>query len=260
MSELCSKPRRPAGSPWIGAVLWLAASIAQADPIEPRATNVRAAGPDRPARAEADGRHPRDASDTPDARNARAERLDALAEQLRQTPERRGRPFAIVDKPTATLIVYRGDGRLAGSAPVLLGRTLGDNTRPGTGQRSAAGTLQDADLTTPAGRFVSEPGRNLSGEAVVWLDYGNALAIHRLRPGTARAAREQRLGSARTAERRVSAGCVVVAVDFYESVVEPVLGRGRALIVITREDGGSRADEGAVQAGGPVDAAPGRAL
>jgi hypothetical protein len=164
-------------------------------------------------------------------------RLDALAERLRAAPQRQGRPYAIVDKPTATLIVYRADGRRAGVTPVLLGRALGDDTLPGTGERTAAGRLQERDRTTPAGGFVSEPGRNLDGEAIVWLDYDNALAIHRLRPGEAQEARLQRLASPHVMQRRVSAGCVVVPVGFYEAVVEPLLGRSRGWVVITREDG-----------------------
>jgi hypothetical protein len=165
------------------------------------------------------------------------ERIEALAAAMRNSPWRRGRAFAIVDKPTATMQVYQPDGRLAGVTPVLLGRTVGDGIVPGTGERTAAGLLQDRDRTTPAGHFDSEPGRNLAGEAVVWLDYDSALAIHRLRSGAAEVTRRQRLASIHPTERRVSAGCVVAPVDFYDAVIEPLLGRGRAWVVVTPEHG-----------------------
>ena len=94
-----------------------------------------------------------------------------------------GLPFAIVDKGAATLQVYRANGQLVGSTPVLLGQTPGDRSAPGVGERTERGQLRSDDRTTPAGRFTSEPGRNRAGEAVVWIDYASAFAIHRLRPG-----------------------------------------------------------------------------
>jgi hypothetical protein len=91
----------------------------------------------------------------------------ALARQLVATAEPGSRPFAIVDKRSARLIVFHADGRLAGVSPALLGRDPGDHTVPGVGQRTQAGRLLPGDKTTPAGRFVSHPGRNLQGEHVV---------------------------------------------------------------------------------------------
>ena len=92
-----------------------------------------------------------------------------------------------------------------------------------------------ADRTTPAGRFVSRPGKNLNGEDVVWFDHGAGLAIHRLRANAAHAARLQRLDGGRPETRRVSAGCVVVPVAFYEGVVAPTLGRGRGVLYVLPE-------------------------
>ena len=147
-----------------------------------------------------------------------------------------GLPFAIVDKGAATLQVYRGNGQLVGSTPVLLGQTRGDRSAPGVGERTERGQLRSDDRTTPAGRFASEPGRNRAGEAVVWIDYASAFAIHRLRPGPSRERRVQRLAASNPAERRTSDGCVVVPVLFYQTVVEPVLGRGRGVVYVMAED------------------------
>jgi len=111
---------------------------------------------------------------------------------------------------------------------------------PRKGNLRFAGVLPPARIppaarTTPAGRFASEPGRNLDGEAVVWFDYDAGLAIHRLRADAARPARLQRLASRLPAAQRVSAGCVVVPVAFYETRVEPLLGRRRGVVYVLPE-------------------------
>jgi hypothetical protein len=160
-----------------------------------------------------------------------------LAQRILALRDNAGRPFAIVDKQAAMLTVYGADGRLAGVTPALLGQATGDASAPGVGERSQTGRLRRSDLTTAAGRFVSEPGRNRSGESVVWIDYANALAIHRLRPGPAYARRTQGLASSNAQDRRLSAGCVVVPVAFYEAVVAPLLGTQIAVVYVMPEDG-----------------------
>lgn len=146
-----------------------------------------------------------------------------------------GLPWAVVDKRSATLQVFRGDGSLAGQTPVLLGSDRGDATVPGVGERTQSGRLRPGDRTTPAGRFVSSPGVNRQGEAVVWLDYEAAFAIHRLRSGASQAARQRHLASNDPAQRRASDGCVVVPVAFFENVVQPLLGRGPAVVWVLPE-------------------------
>lgn len=160
----------------------------------------------------------------------------ALTRRILASSNHRGLPFAVVDKKAATLFVYLGNGTLAGTTPVLLGRAPGDATPPGVGERTQRGQLLDADRTTAAGRYASEPGRNLTGEAVIWIDHANALAIHRLRPGPAHERRAQRITSPNVQDRRISAGCVVVPVAFYDAVVAPVLGRGRGVVYVMAEE------------------------
>lgn len=167
-----------------------------------------------------------------------SEATQALSAQVVALGDHRHRPYAIVDKRAATLAVYRGDGTLAGLTPVLLGRRKGDASRPGVGQRTRTGTLRDDDLTTPAGRFASEPGRNLEGEAIVWIDYDAAFAIHRLRRGASYAERARRLASADLEGRRASAGCVVVPEAFFDGVVQPLLGRSRGTVYVMPEAAG----------------------
>jgi len=161
-----------------------------------------------------------------------ADARDTLA-WIQSTADHGNLPFAIVDKRQARVHVFRADGRLAGESAALLGLTPGDTGVPGAGQRVAE--LTPAERTTPAGRFVSEPGHNLKGEDIVWVDYDAAIAIHRVRPGPSRERREQRLASGTPADNRISLGCIVVPVAFYEQVVSPVLGRGRAVVYVLPE-------------------------
>ena len=152
---------------------------------------------------------------------------------IQSTGDHGNLPFAIVDKRQARVHVFRADGRLAGASAALLGLTPGDDGVPGAGQRVAE--LTPAERTTPAGRFASEPGHNLKGEDIVWVDYDAAIAIHRVRPGPSRERREQRLASGTPADNRVSLGCIVVPVAFYEQVVAPVLGRSRGVVYVLPE-------------------------
>ena len=161
----------------------------------------------------------------------------AVAQRILRDGDAAGRPFAIVDKRHAQLSVFDKQGRLAGVTPVLLGRTAGDHSVAGVGERTQTGRLLPGDETTPAGRFKSHPGRNLDGEAIVWLDYDAALAIHRLRAGPAALDRKRRLRTGSAHDNRASAGCVVVPPAFYVTVVEPLLGRHDGLVYILPEDG-----------------------
>lgn len=150
-----------------------------------------------------------------------------------------GRAFAIVDKQRAQLHVFDAGGRLWGSTAVLLGQARGDSSAPDVGQNTQNGHVPLHQRTTPAGRFVAEPGRNLRGEPVVWVDYDAAFAIHRLRPGASQAPRLARLATATPADNRASWGCVVVPVQFYLEVVAKLLGRGPSVVYVLPEQGGA---------------------
>jgi hypothetical protein len=155
-----------------------------------------------------------------------------LVDWVLESGDTHGKPFAVVDKRAARIYVFHADGRLAGHSPALLGSTVGDFTVPGVGERAQTGNVRPDERTTPAGRFEAAPGENNKGEHVVWVDYASAFAIHRLRPGFAYQARASRLGTAQAAGKRVSWGCVVVPVAFYQQVVERVLGRRSVVYVM----------------------------
>jgi hypothetical protein len=158
-----------------------------------------------------------------------------LVDWVLRSGDNSGRPFAVVDKQQARIFVFDGTGRAAGQTPVLLGATFGDHTVPGVGERAQSGSVRLDERTTPAGRFESTPGRNLKGEHVVWADYASAFAIHRLRPGRAFKTRSLGLATATAADNRASDGCVVVPVDFYQRVIEPVLGRSASVVYVLPE-------------------------
>ena len=158
-----------------------------------------------------------------------------FADTILAARDHRGRPFAIVDKRHARMFVFDGGGRLRGATPVLLGQAVGDDTAPNVGHYAQQGFVPPHMRTTPAGRFVAEPGTNHTGEQVIWVDYDSAFAIHRLRPGRSYKVRAERLASPDVTGRRVSAGCVVVPVDFYDDVVHRWLGHGRSVVYVLPE-------------------------
>lgn len=156
------------------------------------------------------------------------------ASRVLAASDHHGLPFVIVDKKDARMFVFGPDGQLRGASTVLLGLASGDHSVPGIGERELSRILP-AERTTPAGRFLSQPGRNLQGEDVVWVKHSEGLAIHRLRPGSSQEQRAQRLASSSPHDKRISLGCVVVPVAFYQSVVAPVLGKSFSVVYVLPE-------------------------
>jgi len=146
-----------------------------------------------------------------------------------------GRPFVIVDKKAARIYVFGAGGTLVGMSSTILGQSRGDIPVPGAGQKNPANLLPD-ERKTPAGRFVSQPGRNLHGEPVVWVDYDTGIAIHRVRPGFSQTQRAASLATEDPNNKRLSLGCVVVPESFFLSVVLPTLGRVHGTIYVLPED------------------------
>jgi len=172
----------------------------------------------------------------------------ATARWVLQRADHRGRPFAIVDKNDAQIYVFESSGVLVGSSPVLLGLASGDRDAvPQMGDRTPA-SLAPSERTTPAGRFDSEPGRNLKGEAIVWIDYDAALAIHRLRPAPEYEQRPQRMASISPLDRRITFGCIVVPEAFFDGVIAPTLGSRRGVVYVLPEERPARTTLQAVDA------------
>lgn len=143
-------------------------------------------------------------------------------------------PFAVIDKKNARLFIYDANGALKASSPVLLGLARGDASVPGIGERPMA-RIKPHERTTPAGRFVSELGRNTSGEDIVWIDYDAAISMHRVRATNKAERRLQRLASPSVADNRISYGCINVPATFYDTQVKPVLGMRHGLVYVLPE-------------------------
>lgn len=146
-----------------------------------------------------------------------------------------GRPFVIVDKKAARIYVFGAGGSLVGMSSTILGQSRGDIPVPGAGQKNPANLLP-YERKTPAGRFESQPGRNLHGEPVVWVDYDTGIAIHRVRPGVSQLQRAASLASEDPNNKRLSLGCVVVPESFFLSVVLPTLGHVHGTVYVLPED------------------------
>jgi len=166
----------------------------------------------------------------PWARSGATVDAQRLVRWVSATADHQGMPFAVIDKPAATIHVFGPGGGHAGSAPVLLGSALGDHSAPGIGQRPLS-QIRPHERTTPAGRFVSEPGSNLQGHDIVWIDYPSAVSLHRVR-GHPAERRVQRLASPVLAERRISHGCVNAPTQFYNRNIAPWFGREAGVVYV----------------------------
>ena len=142
--------------------------------------------------------------------------------------------FVVVDKKGARVYVFGPDGRLKDSAPALLGAARGDHTVPGIGTKPLA-QVQPAEKTTPAGRFLAEPGVNTTGEDIVWVDYDAAVSMHRVRPLVKAERRLERLASPTVADNRISFGCINLPVAFYENVLSPAVKTTGAVVYVLPE-------------------------
>ena len=157
-----------------------------------------------------------------------------IADWVADSGDNRGMAFLIIDKKDARVWVFDPDGRLQASSPVLLGAAAGDDSVADIGNRPIA-QVRPEERTTPAGRFVAEPGRNAKGEDVVWVDYDNAVSMHRLRAVEPSERRQQRLASPTPEDNRISYGCINVPPEFYDAVVKPAFDRRRGVVYVLPE-------------------------
>jgi hypothetical protein len=142
--------------------------------------------------------------------------------------------FVIVDKADARVYVFGPTGKLLESAPALLGSAHGDHSVPGIGDKPLAAIKAD-EKTTPAGRFVAEPGKNTNGEDIIWVDYDAAVSMHRIRPLVAKERRLERLATLTVDDNRISFGCINLPVTFYEDVLSPTVKKYGAIVYVLPE-------------------------
>ncbi len=143
--------------------------------------------------------------------------------------------FVIIDKKNAKVFVFDAEGKLIGATPVLLGAMPGDDSVTGIGKRPIS-EVRPEERTTPAGRFVGEPGRNANGEDVVWVDYDAAVSMHRVRIVDPKERRLERLATPTTADNRISFGCVNIPVPFFENVLSPEFRARFGIVYVLPEE------------------------
>jgi len=152
---------------------------------------------------------------------------------IRELRDNKGLPYVVVDKLEARVFVFNGNGTQVATSAVLLGQARGDHSVPGIGDRPLS-QIRPEERTTPSGRFLAEPGKNSTGEHVIWIDYAAALSLHRVRDGRKQRL-NQRLLSATPLDNRTSFGCVTVPVAFYENVIHPIFSASRGVVYILPE-------------------------
>lgn len=148
--------------------------------------------------------------------------------------DHRAMPFVILDKLEARVFVFDAQGRLLGASPVLLGAAVGDDSVAGIGKRPIA-EVRPEERTTPAGRFIAEPGRNSMGEDVIWVDYDAAVSMHRVRALEPSERRLERLASPSPTDNRISYGCINVPQRFYEAVLRKTFHGQRGVVYVLPE-------------------------
>jgi len=153
-----------------------------------------------------------------------SQQAQTLVRWVRATADHQERVWMVVDKPQAQVHVFAGNGTWLGSSAVLLGAAKGDYTAPGVAHKTMA-QMRPQERTTPAGRFATEPGRNLRGDDIVWIDYDAAVSMHRVRSVNAGERRRERLASAGAHNKRISYGCINVPEAFFDQWIAPFFGR-----------------------------------
>jgi hypothetical protein len=196
----------PAAPPWPD----VAASVPSV-PSVPAALRVAQFGSERPSR---------------DAR--------LLADWVARSGDNANAAFVIVDKKFARMHVFDADARLRGSSRILLGAAVGDDSVPGIGSRPIP-EVRPEERTTPAGRFVAQRGRNALGENVVWVDYGAAVSMHRVRATDPRERRLERLATTRIDDKRISYGCINVPAAFFDGHIAPIFDKRNAIVYVLPE-------------------------
>lgn len=142
--------------------------------------------------------------------------------------------FVIIDKKNTRVFVFDPSGNLRGATPVLIGSAKGDDSVTGIGGRPIA-EVQPHERTTSAGRFMGEPGRNASGEDVVWVDYDAAVSMHRVRTLEPSERRLERLASPATDDNRISYGCINMPVEFFDNVLKPAFNARYGVVYVLPE-------------------------
>lgn len=158
----------------------------------------------------------------------------SAADWVVASADNQGMPFVIVDKIGAKVFVLDAHGRLQGASPALLGAARGDRSVPGIGDRKLS-AIRPEERTTPAGRFLASLGNDLGEKDILWVDYEDAISMHRVITGNPKDRRLKRLASPLISDKRITYGCINVPVKFYEGVVKPAFTGTNGIVYILPE-------------------------
>ena len=157
-----------------------------------------------------------------------------VADWVVDSGDNQGMPFVIVDKTSAKVFVFHGDGSLRGAAAALIGLALGDESIPGIGDKELA-NIRPGERTTPAGRFVASLDRNSRGKDILWVDYDSAVSLHPVLTSNLRERRLERLTTPTPLDNRISYGCINVPAKFYSNVVNPAFTGTNGIVYVLPE-------------------------
>lgn len=163
-----------------------------------------------------------------------------VADWVVDSGDNQGKPFVIVDKKDAKVFVFTANGLLRGAAPALIGLARGDDAVPGIGDKKLS-DIRPEDRTTPAGRFVADLGRDAHGKDILWVDYDNGIALHRVVTSNPKEHRLERLNTPTPLDNRITYGCINVPVKFYENIVSPSFTHTNGIVYVLPETRSPRA-------------------
>lgn len=152
-----------------------------------------------------------------------------------RTADNRGLPILIVDKVAARVSVFDPQGRAIAGVPALLGAAIGDISPTGIGNRKLS-TITEAERITPAGRFPSVIGQDISGKYVLWVDYADSIALHAVVTSNPAEHRLERLATPSSGDNRISYGCINVPELFFRTVVRPLFTAAGGIVYVLPEE------------------------
>lgn len=140
-------------------------------------------------------------------------------------------PYIVIDKRSAAMLLFDGEGALLGETPVLIGIGEGDDSSPGIGGMSLS-EIGPAERTTPAGRFVSKLGRAVGWNSVLWVDFATSVALHAVTKDNKKERRPQRLESPTIDDNRITFGCINIDTSFYLEKVKTTFDKGGIVYIL----------------------------
>ena len=156
-----------------------------------------------------------------------------MADWVVASADNGSQPFIIIDKKNADAFVFDHQGQVLGSAPVLLGLAVGDDSVPGIGNKPLS-AIPPKDRTTPAGRFVAFLGHEGKSN-ILWVDYKDNIALHRVVTSRPKDHRLERLATPTPLDNRISFGCINVPFDFFDHIVLPAFRSTKGIVYILPE-------------------------